>query len=204
MEKIIKKFFEDNNIKEPDKINFEGIKKYIAYYKKWNKHYNISSIKSDEAILEKHFLDSFALNHFISKGVVVDIGSGGGFPGLALKLVNENIKLWSIDKCRKKISFQKMVCAQLDFKEVFFHEGDLKSFIYKENINFFVFRAVDKIETIFDWIYENLENATAIYMTSNAEFKHVRAGAFKYEFKTYELPYSKQIHKLIKIKKESK
>jgi 16S rRNA (guanine(527)-N(7))-methyltransferase RsmG len=202
VEKRIKNFFIKNNIRIPENIDFKGIRQYISLYKKWNNFYNISSIKDNDEILEKHFLDSFSLYHFINKGNVVDIGSGGGFPGLSFKLVCKSINLWSIEKNRKKISFQKMVKSQLKLENVVFFEGMLDKFKTEKAIDFYVFRAVDKIDLVFDWVYKNLNNSVAVYMSSNKEFRYGRNDSFAYSFKEYELPYSKQIHKLIKIERK--
>ena len=65
----------------------------------------------------KHFVDSFgAARHFTPVGRVLDVGSGGGFPGLPLKIVCPSIELTMVDAARKKVSFLQHVIRELELK----------------------------------------------------------------------------------------
>lgn len=72
----------------------------------WNKKFNITSITDPFEIAVKHFIDCLALASYIPDNAkVLDIGSGGGFPGFPLKVVKPLIDLVMVDASRKKISF---------------------------------------------------------------------------------------------------
>ena len=78
-------------------------------YMKWNKVINISSIRDKEGFWIKHVLDSLSLVSHINKGSykgyeIMDIGSGGGFPGLVLGICLEN-KVTMVEPIKKKTDF---------------------------------------------------------------------------------------------------
>ena len=72
----------------------------------WNKKINLTAIKQPLQIAEKHFIDSLAAASFIkNKNSIIDLGSGGGFPGIPLKIMNPLLNVVLIDSSRKKINF---------------------------------------------------------------------------------------------------
>lgn len=73
---------------------------------KWNRKFNITAIVDPHEVAVKHFIDSIALcNHIPDRARVIDLGSGGGFPGLPLKIVKPSIELVMVDASRKRVSF---------------------------------------------------------------------------------------------------
>jgi 16S rRNA (guanine527-N7)-methyltransferase len=80
----------------------------------WNRRFNLTAITDPYEALEKHLLDSLTLLPFLKDNIhLLDIGSGGGFPGLPLKIVRETLELWSVDANGKKIAFQNHICRSL-------------------------------------------------------------------------------------------
>jgi len=89
---------------------------------KWNQKINLTAIKDPEEIAIKHFADSVAPANMIPDHArLLDIGSGGGFPGIILKVINPSLKVTLIDASRKKVSFQKQVIRILSLKEIDAH-----------------------------------------------------------------------------------
>ena len=94
---------------------------YKDLLKEWNKKINITSIEDDEEIYIKHFIDSVLLlneNNINEKKTVIDVGTGGGFPGLPLKIVNDNYKITLLDSLKKRIDFLSQVTKALDLSDV--------------------------------------------------------------------------------------
>ncbi|MBP7223554.1 MAG: 16S rRNA (guanine(527)-N(7))-methyltransferase RsmG [Sedimentibacter sp.] len=94
---------------------------YRDILKEWNKKINITSIEDDEEIYIKHFIDSVLLlneNNINEKKTVIDVGTGGGFPGLPLKIVNDNYKITLLDSLKKRIDFLSQVTKALDLSDV--------------------------------------------------------------------------------------
>ncbi len=81
---------------------------------KWNKKINLTAITDPVAMAQKHFLDAIAIQPFVhQKKTVLDMGSGGGFPGLPLKLLNPDMQMLLVDASRKKVHFLKHVIRTL-------------------------------------------------------------------------------------------
>lgn len=76
----------------------------------WNQKFNLTAIVDPEKIATKHFIDSLALiSQIPDRAHVLDIGSGGGFPGVVIGIVRPDTSLLMIDASRKKISFLKHI-----------------------------------------------------------------------------------------------
>ncbi len=77
---------------------------------RWNQRINLTSINDREEALEKHLVDSLAILPQIPRsGQLLDMGSGGGFPGIPLAIARPELQVVSVDSVGKKISFQKHV-----------------------------------------------------------------------------------------------
>lgn len=80
---------------------------------KWNGKFNITAIVEPFEVALKHFIDSIAIAPLIPDGSkVIDLGSGGGFPGLPLKIVNPTLEVIMADASRKKVSFLSHIILQ--------------------------------------------------------------------------------------------
>ncbi|MFN2436213.1 MAG: 16S rRNA (guanine(527)-N(7))-methyltransferase RsmG [Desulfotignum sp.] len=88
---------------------------HAAELEKWNRHVNLTAIKGPKDIARKHFLDALAIQPYIHSrsGQFLDMGTGGGFPGLPVKLLNPEIRMVLMDASRKKIHFLKHVIRML-------------------------------------------------------------------------------------------
>lgn len=86
---------------------------------KWNRKFNLTRITDPEDIAIKHFVDSIVPAQGIESGTsVLDIGSGGGFPGIPLKILNPSVSVTLIDASRKKITFLKHVIRKLKLENI--------------------------------------------------------------------------------------
>ncbi len=92
---------------------------YLRIFKVWNEKINLSSIKDEKDIVVRHFLDSLTIFHHIEeKSRVLDIGSGAGFPGIPLKLVNPSIETTLLDSTRRKVYFLRDVIRKLRLQTI--------------------------------------------------------------------------------------
>lgn len=83
----------------------------------WNRKVNLISLKSDYDIPIRHFIDSLTLIGFIHPGSrLLDIGTGAGFPGVPLKILDPSIRLTLVESNGKKVSFLKELCRKLNLE----------------------------------------------------------------------------------------
>ena len=98
----------------------ENLIKYLDLLIETNKVMNLTAIREEEAILEKHFIDSLLLTKLIKDDEknIIDIGTGAGFPGLILSIVYPNKNFLLVDSVKKKISFINSVIEKIGLKNV--------------------------------------------------------------------------------------
>lgn len=98
-------------------ISVEKLEKFTVFageLKKWNRKINLTSITSDRDIVVKHFADSLSLLKVVDgDGSLLDVGSGGGFPSIPLKIMLPMLSVVSVDAVEKKIFFQRQVARVL-------------------------------------------------------------------------------------------
>ena len=93
---------------------------YRAELLQWNARMNLTAITDENEIVHKHFLDSLSvLEHItLKKGdTVIDIGTGAGFPGIALKIYMPDIRLTLVEASKKKGSFLKFLIPKLNLHQ---------------------------------------------------------------------------------------
>ncbi|MDR0832090.1 MAG: 16S rRNA (guanine(527)-N(7))-methyltransferase RsmG [Bacillales bacterium] len=100
-------------------LQLEQFKLYQNLLITENKKFNLTSITDEEEIIEKHFYDSLTiLNKLNYQGTLLDIGTGGGFPGIPLKIMLPELKIILSDSTQKKLIFLETVIAKLKLKNI--------------------------------------------------------------------------------------
>ncbi len=97
--------------------------RFAAYYRElllWNRRVNLVSEKSSREIVIRHFLDSLTAAPSITSrdGVLIDLGSGAGFPGIPLRIVFPHLQVMLVESSRKKTSFLSHIARTLQLAEV--------------------------------------------------------------------------------------
>ena len=123
---------------------------FAVELKKWNKKINLTAITDDRDIVLKHFVDSLLLMKAIGRvGKLLDIGSGGGFPSIPLKIIYPKLTIVSVDAVEKKILFQRHVARTLGLHEfsAVHARGEELSGKYAGHFDWIVSRAFSDIPT---------------------------------------------------------
>lgn len=102
-----------------DQKKIERLGRHAAELLRWNQTINLTAITDPAKIAVNHFLDSLAPAPLIPPNAsLLDIGSGGGFPGIPLKVLTPSLSVMLIDASRKKISFLKHAIRTLDLHNI--------------------------------------------------------------------------------------
>ena len=108
-------------------LNQQMIHMFLAYLrelKEWNQKVNLTSLKEDETIIIRHFIDSLSLVPYLpKKGSLLDLGSGAGFPGIPVKIVRPSLKVTLLEATRKKVSFQRHLIRALGLSQIHVIQG---------------------------------------------------------------------------------
>jgi 16S rRNA (guanine527-N7)-methyltransferase len=108
---------------------------YLAHLIEWNKAINLTAIIDPKEIIIKHFVDSLVAlvaTNFPQNGVVLDVGSGGGFPGIPLKIVRSDMRLVLVEPIRKKCSFLNSVIGLLKLLDVSTFDGTIEQYAKRQ------------------------------------------------------------------------
>jgi 16S rRNA (guanine527-N7)-methyltransferase len=121
-----------------------------------NKMYNLTAICDREEVYIKHFLDSVTGEKYLSQGAnVVEIGSGGGFPSLPLKIFRDDLKETLVESTGKKCSYLQTCVDNFAFSNVkvvnMRAEDGAKDKMFREKFDFCIARAVAKLNTLCEY-----------------------------------------------------
>lgn len=141
-------------------INEEQIKsfeKYINLLLEWNEKINLTAITQPEEVKLKHFVDSLTVLKYINDDdKVIDIGTGAGFPGIPLKIMNENTKITLLDSLNKRINFLNIVIETLNLRNIQAIHGRAEEIarnkLYREKYDVAVSRAVANLSTLSEYM----------------------------------------------------
>lgn len=130
---------------------------YMRLLIEWNKKINLTAIKDEREIIIKHFVDSITVSKYISEeNVVMDMGTGAGFPGIPLKIVNKNAYFILVDSLNKRINFLNEVKNNLQLEKInLIHsraEDLAKKKEYREQIDIVVSRAVANMRVLVEYM----------------------------------------------------
>jgi 16S rRNA (guanine527-N7)-methyltransferase len=131
-------------------VQLDYILTYVNILEKWNARANLSGIRDEAEIIRRHFGESFfAAAHLVGPDAAItaiDVGSGAGFPGLAMKIFTPQLHQTLIEAHGMKATFLREVVRALQLKGVKVFEGRAEAFVGTAEL--VTFRAVEKFEKI--------------------------------------------------------
>ncbi|SHJ77603.1 16S rRNA (guanine527-N7)-methyltransferase [Anaerobranca californiensis DSM 14826] len=143
---ILKGYLNGFNIQISDH-HVEKFLKYKELLLDWNEKINLTAIVDDDGIAIKHFVDSIIpINEFTSGCSIIDVGSGAGFPGVPLAIVNGNLKVTALDSLQKRLKFLQEVKNNLNLDNLTLIHGRAEDYgkdvRYRETFCYATARAV--------------------------------------------------------------
>jgi 16S rRNA (guanine527-N7)-methyltransferase len=96
----------------------EALLDYLSLLSKWNRTYNLTAIHEPERMLTHHVLDSLSVLSHIGPGPLLDVGSGGGLPGIPLAIARPDLEVTLLDTSQKKCGFMQQAAIELKLPKV--------------------------------------------------------------------------------------
>ncbi len=96
----------------------EQLVKLVLLLHKWNKAYNLTSVRDPMEMLVKHILDSLVVSPYLQGRSFIDVGTGPGLPGLPLAIINPDKQFVLLDSLGKRISFIRNALRELELTNV--------------------------------------------------------------------------------------
>ena len=90
---------------------------------KWNKTYNLTALRDPEQAISHHLLDSLAILPHVGDGNLLDVGSGGGLPGIPLAIAKPELAVSMVDTVQKKATFLQQAAIELGLKNIVAHHA---------------------------------------------------------------------------------
>jgi len=144
---IIEKYFPELTAEQ-----FGQLEMLQQLYAEWNEKINVISRKDTDNLMERHVLHSLAIAKFMTfaKGTrVLDIGTGGGFPGIPLAIFFPDTEFVLCDSIAKKIHVAESISETIGLRNTDFVVGRAEQL--KERFDFIVSRAVAPMEQLYRW-----------------------------------------------------
>ena len=103
----------DISLDEPKR---EQLLQYIALLDKWNKVYNLTSVRDPERMIALHILDSLSVLPKLQCSNIIDVGTGAGLPGIPIAIANPYLRVSMLDTIAKKTAFVRQAIGELGLK----------------------------------------------------------------------------------------
>ena len=153
MEEVLKHFPDLNEIQIRQFEQLEGV------YREWNAQINVISRKDMDHFYERHVLHSLGISkvlNFKKGAAVLDVGTGGGFPGIPLAILFPAVQFFLIDSIAKKIKVVEAVQQALGLTNV--RAQQLRAEDFSEKVDFVVSRAVTRMDAFVPWVKNNIKS----------------------------------------------
>ncbi|NVK29288.1 MAG: 16S rRNA (guanine(527)-N(7))-methyltransferase RsmG [Flavobacteriia bacterium] len=137
----------------------EQFSKLLPLYEEWNSQINVISRKDMDSFYERHVLHSMAIAkriQFKPKTRVLDVGTGGGFPGIPLAILFPEVEFVLVDSIGKKIKVVTEVATALKLQNVTAIHGRAEK--VKPGFDFVVSRAVTRMSPFYNWVKRHFKS----------------------------------------------
>ena len=124
---------------------------YVLLLHKWNKSYNLTSIRTLEEIMTRHILDSLAIVPYIYGKRILDVGSGAGLPGIPLALALPKKQFVLLDSNTKKVCFLTHVISVLEINNVEVIHARIEKYFPEQKFDSIITRAFSSLR---DMLYK--------------------------------------------------
>ena len=128
------------NISLSDK-QIQQLLRYLSLILKWNRIYNLSAIRDPIESVKKHLLDSLSIIHFVQPGLLLDVGSGAGLPGIVIAIMKPETEVFVLDSVGKKCRFMQAVKSELALENLIVVNSRVESFKSKKSFSQITSRA---------------------------------------------------------------
>jgi 16S rRNA (guanine527-N7)-methyltransferase len=124
---------------------------YLALLIKWNKAYNLTAVRDPDEMVSRHLLDSLSVVPFIEGNRQLDVGSGGGMPGIPLAILFPDMKVTCLDSNGKKTRFLTQVKLELKLDNLEVIHSRAEAFQPKVPFTGIISRAFSSLEDFTRW-----------------------------------------------------
>lgn len=143
--------------------------KLVELLHKWNKAYNLTSVREPDAMLVKHILDSLVVSPHLRGERFIDVGTGPGLPGLPLAIINPDKQFVLLDSLGKRISFIRQVIQELGLTNVTPVLSRVEAYQPEQGFDGVLSRAFASLEDMLTWCH-HLPSAQGSFLALKGQY----------------------------------
>ena len=127
--------------------------KLVELLNKWNKAFNLTSVRNTSDMLVKHIMDSIVISPYLVGQRFIDVGTGPGLPGLPLAILNPDKTFYLLDSLGKRIRFIKQAIHELGVKNVVAVHSRVEDFDPEQGFDGVISRAFASLDDMLEWCH---------------------------------------------------
>ena len=164
-------------------VSLETQQKLLAYLvllQKWNKVYNLTAVRDPLEMVTLHLLDSLSVLPYIKAKNLLDVGSGGGLPGIVLAICLPNLLVTTIDTVQKKAIFMRQVKGELGLNNLQIVHARVESFMPDEKFEVIISRAFSEL-VMFVNLTKNLLAQNGQWLAMKGQMQYLELAVIELE-----------------------
>lgn len=142
---------------------------FVKLLDKWNKAYNLTSVRDPEEMLVKHIMDSLVVSPYLDGTHFIDVGTGPGLPGIPLAIINPDKQFTLLDSLGKRITFIKNAVRELKLGNVTPVLSRVEEF-QEQQFDGVLSRAFASLNDMIDWCY-HLPNTSGRFYALKGQYQ---------------------------------
>ncbi|MGL4474081.1 MAG: 16S rRNA (guanine(527)-N(7))-methyltransferase RsmG [Shewanella sp.] len=131
----------------------EQLLNFVGMLDKWNKAYNLTSVRDPKQMLIRHIMDSLVVSPYLEGERFIDVGTGPGLPGIPLAIINPDKQFFLLDSLGKRIRFQKQVAFELGLTNITSIESRVEAFDPEQKFDGVLSRAFASVTDMLTWCH---------------------------------------------------
>jgi 16S rRNA (guanine527-N7)-methyltransferase len=126
---------------------------YVELLHKWNKAYNLTSVRDPQQMLVRHILDSIVVSPHLQGNRFIDVGTGPGLPGIPLAIVRPDAHFTLLDSLGKRIRFLRQVQHELKLTNIELVQSRVEDFVAEPPFDGVISRAFASLQDMLSWCH---------------------------------------------------
>jgi 16S rRNA (guanine527-N7)-methyltransferase len=157
----------------------------VELLNKWNKAYNLTSVRDPAQMLVKHIMDSIVVSPYLQGDRLIDVGTGPGLPGLPLAILNPDKKFVLLDSLGKRLRFIRQAVLALGLKNVDFVQSRVEEYQPEEKFDVVLSRAFASLQDMLFWC-KHLPKETGHFLALKGQFPEQEVAQLDKQFEFIE------------------
>ena len=186
------------NIPLSDK-QIQQLLRYLSLILKWNRIYNLSAIRDPIESVKKHLLDSLSIIHFVQPGLLLDVGSGAGLPGIVIAIMKPETKVFVLDSVGKKCRFMQAVKSELALENLIVVNSRVESFKPKKSFSQITSRAFAEVSKTIQLTKHLLEENGRYLLMKGSNIEEEDVDNFNMKVHSMTVPFVSDKRSLLEI-----